>query len=113
MADISSDANGNPTLTGSGTEDALHVALTTADVYQYMIDLSNMAHGDVIELRIEVKVRTGSTAADILKVTFANVQTNPVWVSPPIPVLFEVRAYMTQELGTGRAIEWTRVQYAA
>lgn len=112
MADISSDGNGNPTLTGSGTEDSLHTAVTTADVYQYMIDLSNMADGDVIEFKVDVKVRTGSTAATILKKTFANAQDEPVWVTPPIPTLFSIQAFMTQEAGTGRAIEWTRVQYA-
>lgn len=112
MADISSDANGNPTLTGSGTEDTLFSALTTADVYQLHVDLSNMQNGDVIEIRVSTKVRTGSTAADFGTWVFAHAQANPVWISPPIPVLFEMNAYATQHLGTGRAIEWTRVQYA-
>ncbi len=113
MADISSDADGNPTLTGSGTPDDLHTAVTTpADVYQYAIDLSNMANGDVIQFEVEVKVRSGSTAARVINQMFANAQSDPVWLTPPIPALHSIKAIMTQHEGTGRAIEWTRIQYA-
>ncbi len=113
MADISSDADGNPTLTGSGSTDYLHAELTTpADVYQYMLDLSNMADGDVIEFGIELKARSGSTRALGPQFMFANAQSQVVWFSPPIPVLHAVRPYLIQHEGTGRAVEWTRIQYA-
>lgn len=112
MASISSETSGTTTLTGGGTEDTLHTAVTDADVYQYIFDLSNMGNADELEIRIVLKTLTGSTAANIILKRFKHSQAVPVYITPPIPSLFSIQAFATEISSSGFDLPWQMVSYS-
>jgi hypothetical protein len=97
---------GPTTLTGSGTEDVLVAGATTNATYVFKADLTNMVNGDIIECRIYTKALTGSTLHLAWKGAWSNAQINPIKISPPIASDFSVKVTMTQQAGTGRAVDW-------
>ena len=67
-----------------------------------MVDLGNMAAGDVVVIRAKVKTLAGSTAATYFSATFANAQAAPVVQTPPIPSPHSVTFTLQQPSGTAR-----------
>jgi hypothetical protein len=107
----SSAANGAQTCTIS-TEHTL-ATITTAGVYQLEIDLTNMANGDVLEVRAKMKVLTGGSAIEFLLGQYANVQSQKGAVSVPLASLYSLAFTVKQTAGTGRVFDFNIVRLDA
>jgi hypothetical protein len=79
---------------------------TTGKTYCLVVDTTNMVNGDVLELRIKTKPRTGGTSTLAYIATYANIQTAPVKYSVPIPANVEIVCTLKQTAGTGRVFIW-------
>src|SRR3569832_2431943 len=58
---VTSNQSGSQTA-AIGTEHTLGAAITTPGVYVLVVDTNAMANGDVLELRVYSKCKTGSTS---------------------------------------------------
>ena len=102
------------TIEASGTQTATltteHTLATETDgkVYVLLVDTKNLVNGETLELRVKLKVLTGSTSALVYYATYTNIQTEIVKASIPIPSPgFEAIFTLEQNGGTGRAFEWS------
>lgn len=89
-----------------GTEHTLGVSITAAGVYVLAVDTNAMVNGDVLELRIKTKAKTGSTLRQAYSATYANVQSDANKFSVPVPVDTEITFTLKQTAGTGRGFDW-------
>lgn len=105
---ISEHASGSQTCTIS-TEHTLNTTTpeTTDGVFQFFIDTANMVAGDVLEIRLKEKCRTGDTIRQIRMNTLAGVQSDPLWVSESFLLLHGWDFTIKQTAGTGRAFPWS------
>ena len=101
---VSESTSGTKSVT-LDTEHSL-ATITTAGLYQFVIDLSKMANGDIIDVTIKTKVLTGSTAAIAYTATFAHAQGQPNQHSLPIMVPYSVEFLIEQTDGTARSYDW-------
>jgi hypothetical protein len=108
---VSENTGGTQTAT-VGTEHTL-ATVNTAGTYQLIVDLDNLANGDVVELRIKVKARSTSTAKVLFVATYSNAQgpDGALAISPPVPAPHQFIATLKQTAGTGRNFEWSIYQY--
>jgi len=60
---------------------------TTPGAYQLMLDLSDLAIGEDLTIRIKEKVISGGTQRVVWPDYVANVQSPPNWVSPVLMLL--------------------------
>jgi len=88
-----------------GTEHTLDEE-TTAHTYVLVVDASNLASGDVLELRLYSKVRAASTQNVAYYATFSGAQSQPNKYSVPIPITEDVKATLKQTAGVGRSFDW-------
>lgn len=80
---------------------------TTDGVFQFMVDLTNMATGDVVEIRVKEKVQSTGTQRQVWLATYAHAQVSPIAVSPSLILLHGWDLTLTQTAGTGRAFPWS------
>lgn len=105
------DSSGSEVMTGSGTEDELF-ADTTGGTYVLYLDLSTMAAGDRILLRIYVKPTADDTERLLYGPfnggVFVDAQEVPMFVTLPVPIVAagQIRATLAQTQGTNRTIPW-------
>jgi hypothetical protein len=105
---VASNSNGSQTATIT-TEHTLGT-ITSPGVYQLQVDCNAMALGDILELRAKVKVRSTGTTREFLMAVISNVPSEPVFISPAIPITNEIVFTLKQTAGTGRAFPWEIVQ---
>ena len=100
------------TSVGSGTQtatiDTEHTldTETGAGVYVLVVDMANLANGDIVILRLKTKAKSGGTSRLAYQATDANVQGEPNKYSIPVPVDTEIIATLEQTDGTGRDFPW-------
>lgn len=80
---------------------------TSANVYQLLVDCSNMGSGDVVKLAIKLKVLTGGTPAVLHQETLTGAQSEPIFLSPPVTAPFGAGFTLEQTDGTGRDFDWS------
>jgi hypothetical protein len=85
---------------------------TTDGVFQVFVDCNAMVAGDVLELRIKEKCRSGDTIRQVFLSTLAGVQSDPLWVSPSLILMHGWDVTLKQTAGTGRAFPWSIRQVA-
>lgn len=96
----------------SGTQVATlstkHALYTTAasGVYMLMIDTTDMANGDKLELFIDAKYKSGGASIQTHYATFAHVQSDPGKVSVPVIAPYGATFSIKQTAGTGRSFDW-------
>ncbi len=101
-----------PTVNTSGTQAATisteHTlaTVTAAGTYVLVVDTNAMVLGDVLELRLYLKSLSGSTSRVAYAVSYANIQSDPVKLSIPVPTTHEIKATLKQVAGTGRSFDW-------
>lgn len=105
---ISSAASGTQTAS-IATEHSL-TTQSTARRFQLMVNLSNLVKGDVVIIRVKVKVLSSGSAAEIVYGPFADVVATPIVVTPIIPSLYSYEATLQQTAGTGRNFEWNLIE---
>ena len=79
---------------------------TTSGIFQAFIDLNALAVADVFEFRCYEKCRTGDTQRLVYSARFANVQAQPIWVSPTLVLGIGWDMTLKKISGTDRAIAW-------
>lgn len=101
-----------PTLLADGEQTATinteHTLATdiSNDTYVLVVDANAMANGDVVELRLKTKARSGGTSRLAYLATYSNVQSDPIKYSVPVPANIECQATLKQTAGTGRTFSW-------
>lgn len=97
----------NGTQTASISTEHTLSTRTSARTYVLLVDLSNLAVGDTVEIRAKVKVLTGSTARQAYVETFTGDQVDDVFISIPIPTAHSCAFTLKQTAGTGRSFDWS------
>ena len=101
--------------TNSGTQTATigttHTLATptAGKTYVLFVDLTNLAAGDVLDIFLQGKVLTGSTLKNVYSPTFAGPQSDPYFMSVPVPAVNGVQFQLMQTAGTGRSFDWSVV----
>lgn len=82
---------------------------TTDGVFQFFVDLDAMAVGDVLELRVKEKCRSGDTQRTVFTSVVSNDQgaDSALWASPSLVLLHGWAFTLKQTAGTGRAFPWS------
>jgi hypothetical protein len=103
MSLISVDSN-----TQTATINTEHTLSTKTDagVYVLVVDTANLVNGEVVELRIKTKAKSGGTSRLAYMATYAHIQGDPNKYSIPVPVDTEIVATLKQTAGTGRDFPW-------
>lgn len=99
-----SKANGSQ-VAAINTEHTL-ATLTDAGSYVLGVDLSNMALGDKLTLRIKTKIRNVGVTRLAYVANYVHVQSVENCLSIPIASPNEFVATLEQTAGTGRAFNW-------
>lgn len=64
------------------------VSANTVDgVYQALLDVSDMIAGDILQIRIYEKARSGDTQRIVYESILRDAQAEPIWVSPSLVLL--------------------------
>jgi len=105
---ISEAYSGTQTAT-IGTEHVLNTTTpeTTDGIYQLVVDLANMAAGDILELRIKEKPISTGTQRTAWTQTFSHAQSDPLFMSPTVILLHGWDMTLKQTAGTGRSFPWS------
>lgn len=100
------DQNGTTSALTVGSETQLGSNSNTNGTYVLKVNTSNMALGDVLEMRLYTQDISTGSLVQCFKGTFANVQTNPLVLSPPVPSDISIKCTLKQTAGTGRTYTW-------
>jgi hypothetical protein len=60
---------------------------TTDGIFQVFLDVSDMAAGDELQIRVYEKVRSGDTQRIVWQDTLVGVQSTPIYVIPSLVLL--------------------------
>ena len=82
---------------------------TTAGNYVLYVDVSNLALGDILELRVKLKPRSTGTTRELFLGSYAHVQEQLIVASIPVSVVNEAVFTLLQATGTGRVFDWAVV----
>lgn len=107
---VTVDASGTQTAV-IGTEHTLDT-IAGPGVYQFFVDTTNLAAGDVVELRVKKPVLNSGTVVTFMYGMFAGVQPPEDKGKMSDPFLVDGAAgacvvTLKQILGTGRAFPWS------
>jgi hypothetical protein len=81
---------------------------TTTGVFQFMVDVSVLARGDSLEIRVYEKINdTGDTAQVIHTYPINNEQDADLFVSEAFILVIGFRFSIKQTTGTGRTFQWS------
>jgi len=99
------NVDGSQTATIS-TEHTL-ATINTGGVFVLAVDMANLVAGDVVEVRIYGKARTGDTERLLHRGTYGPAAlASPLVMSVPIASPHHFKATLKQTAGTGRAFPW-------
>jgi hypothetical protein len=102
-------ASGNTTPSGLNTETTLASAsnLSQGGTFMPQVDLSNMADGDILEVRIYNQANGSSSLVQQCYMSFANTAGDPL---PPLPATLATVGWkltISQTAGTARSYQWS------
>lgn len=80
---------------------------TAVSTYVLLVDCTNMASGDTLELRAKVKVKGGGAESLAYIETLVDAQDPAVFLSVPIPTGHSCKFTLKQTAGTGRSFDWS------
>lgn len=94
------------TVTADGTEQTVDT-ISNGGVYVWAVDLSNMASGDSVTLRVKDKVLSGGSAVLAFEETYTGAQAVDWVCSEPIAAAHEITFTLEQTAGTNRQYAWS------
>lgn len=97
-------SNGSQTAT-INTKHQLYTTNLT-NTYALVVDTTNMALGDVLELYVDVACESGGTHRQAYYTTFAHPQSDPGKISVPVIAPYGATFSLKQTAGTGRVFKW-------
>ena len=85
-----------------------HTLATITDAGSYVlgVDMSNMALGDKLTLRIKTKIRSTGVTRTTYSANYVNAQGTPNTLSIPVASPHEFVATLEQTAGAGRSFNW-------
>jgi len=86
---------------------------TDSKIYQLSLDTNNMVDGDIVEIKVKIKVLSGSTLATVYSGVYAHTQGQSVKYSIPVPSTHQVDFTLKQTAGTGRNFDFEVIQLDA
>ncbi len=109
MAISETDSGTNVLVIGAETTLNTVTPNTTDGVYQLLVDVSNLAAGDVLEIRIKEKAKSGGTQRTIFTSVLSNAQgtDSAAWASPSLILMHGWDMTLKQTAGTGRSFDWS------
>jgi hypothetical protein len=104
-----SPATGNTSALAIGAETTLAsaTALSQGGIFLPQVDLTNMADGDVTEIRVYNQENSLSSMVEEICLSFANGQTDLMPPLPAIPATIGWKLTIKQTTGTGRTYQWS------
>jgi hypothetical protein len=78
----------------------------TPMLYIFEVDTAAMVNGDQLTLTIQAIVLTAGTQRIVYVGTYANIQGQPIKLSPPVPADVSIEFDLLQSAGTARAFPW-------
>lgn len=91
------------------TEHAL-CSSAAAGTYLLQVNTKNLTNGDVVKLRVKIKVLSADSSESVVLVsTFAHAQIDAVKVSIPVVSMHSISCTLEQTAGTGRAFDWALI----
>jgi hypothetical protein len=86
--------------------------ITTDGVFQFVVDLTNLADGDKLELRAKVKVLSGGGSVLEDLIVLEHGQSNKVFRDIARMSIHEIVYTLKQTAGTGRSFPWSVLKAA-
>ena len=83
---------------------------TTNNSFILNVDLSSLADGDTVEIRILTSVHQTSATHEFIKQVYAHTQSSPTFVSIPFPSPFKFSTTLLQSASASRTYDWNIVQ---
>lgn len=80
--------------------------ITTAGRFVFVVDTSNLAAGENVELRVKGKAQSGDTERDIESYGFEHVQAKPLKETAEFLNAHHLVLTLEQNGGTGRVFSW-------
>jgi hypothetical protein len=102
---VTVESSGSQTATLSTWHDVATVT-TTPGVRVFAVDLTNLAMGETLDLRIKVNVRAADAQGILYLASYSHTQGEPVVQSVPVVVPDDATFSIRQTGGTGRAFPW-------
>ena len=100
-------------LSDSGTTSALTIGTETTlatdtnnGTFVLEVDSSNLALGDLLELRVYTVTLSAGSSVQAWKATYQNAQINNHKISPPVATDQSIKCTIKQVAGTGRTFAW-------
>lgn len=106
------------TLSADGTEQDIGAEITTVGTFLLYVDLSNLANGDIVELRAKVRIKAGGNLVTLFNRSYANYHGDPdvsevMQVSVPISHIRGCKFTLHQVAGTNRDFDYEIIQLDA
>lgn len=101
------DQSGTSSALTINSETQLGSDATTNATYAVKLNTSNLAAGDILEVRIYSRDISAGTIVQAWKATFSGVQTSALKISPPVPSDQLIRLTVKQTAGTGRTFTYS------
>lgn len=102
---VTVESSGSQTATLTTWHDVATVT-STAGVRVFAVDLTNLAMGETLDIRVKVNVRSTDTQAVLYQASYSHTQSEPVVQSVPVVVPDDATFSIRQTGGTGRAFPW-------
>ena len=83
---------------------------TAGAAYVLVLDLTNLANGDTLEVYAKTKVLSSSTPGQLFKAIYQHAQSDKVVHSIPCPSVHSIEFFLKQTAGTGRNIDWSVIK---
>ncbi len=100
------------TSTANGEAYSTATPLTTDGIFQLFLDVNDMVAGDVLQIRMYEKCRSGDTQRIFAEWILRDVQATPIWVSPSVILLHGWDMTLDCIAGTSITVLWSIRQVA-
>jgi len=110
--------NAQSTLTADGTEQDIGAEILTAGTFQLYVDLDNLANGDIIELRLKVRIKSGGNLITLFNRSYAHDHGDPdasevLQVSLPVTHIHGCKFTLHQVAGSNKDFDYEIIQLDA
>jgi hypothetical protein len=84
---------------------------TSMGTYWAVVDLTTLVANDSFEIRTYEKARAGDTQRRTVTYSFSGSQADPLFITPPLPLMNGWDITLVKTAGTDRLITWSIRKY--
>jgi hypothetical protein len=95
------------TSTANGEAYSTATPLTDDGIYQLFLDLNDMVAGDILQIRVYEKCRSGDTQRIAAEWILRDAQSSPIWVSPSLILIHGWDMTADVLAGTNITVLWS------